>query len=63
MSATTFRSLTPPYLTPTPHRGRTNASYLVPLTVRRLAELRGEDLDELCDALHANTVRAFGTFG
>jgi TatD DNase family protein len=52
-----------PYLTPTPHRGRVNASYLVPLTVRRLAELRGEDLAGLCEDLHANTVRAFGAFG
>jgi TatD DNase family protein len=52
-----------PYLTPTPHRGRVNASYLVPLTVRRLAELRGEDLGTLCDALHANSVRAFGSLG
>jgi TatD DNase family protein len=51
-----------PYLTPTPHRGRVNASYLVPLTVRRLAELRGDDLGALCDDLHANTVRAFGTW-
>jgi TatD DNase family protein len=51
-----------PYLTPTPHRGRVNASYLVPLTVRRLAELRGADLDALCDDLHANAVAAFGTF-
>jgi TatD DNase family protein len=49
-----------PYLTPTPFRGRTNASYLVPLTVRRLAQLRGDDLSALCDDLHANTVRAFG---
>ncbi len=49
-----------PYLTPTPYRGRTNASYLVPLTVRHLAELRGEDLASLCDDLAANTVRAFG---
>ena len=49
-----------PFLTPTPHRGRVNASYLVPLTVRRLAELRGEDLGALCDDLHANTLRAFG---
>ena len=49
-----------PFLTPTPHRGRVNASYLVPLTVRRLAELRGEDLATLCDDLHANTLRAFG---
>jgi TatD DNase family protein len=52
-----------PYLTPTPHRGRVNASYLVPLTVRRLAALRGVEVDELCDDLHANAVRAFGSFG
>jgi TatD DNase family protein len=52
-----------PYLTPTPHRGRVNASYLVPLTVRRLAQLRGADLDQLCTDLHANAIRAFGEFG
>jgi len=49
-----------PFLTPMPHRGRINASYLVPLTVRRLAELRGDDVDALCDDLYVNTVRAFG---
>ncbi|GAB3997699.1 TatD family hydrolase [Nocardioides marmoraquaticus] len=49
-----------PYLTPVPHRGRTNASYLVPLTVRAMAETRGEDLAELCRALEANTFTAFG---
>ncbi len=49
-----------PYLTPTPFRGRVNASYLIPLTVRRLAELRGADLGQLCEDLHGNTVRAFG---
>lgn len=51
-----------PYLTPTPYRGRVNASYLVPLTVRRLAELRGVELAGLCDQLHANTLRAFGSW-
>ena len=30
-----------PYLTPTPYRGATNASYLVPLTVRAMAEVLG----------------------
>jgi TatD DNase family protein len=49
-----------PYLTPTPYRGRPNASYLVPLTVRVMAEVRGEDLAELCAALDANTDVAFG---
>ena len=49
-----------PYLTPMPHRGRSNASYLVPLTVRAMAEVRGEDLGTLCAALDGNTETAFG---
>lgn len=49
-----------PYLTPTPYRGRVNGSYLVPLTVRRMAAERDEDLTALCAALEANTFAAFG---
>jgi TatD DNase family protein len=49
-----------PYLTPAPHRGRPNASYLVPLTLRSMAATRGEDLTELCTAVDANTEAAFG---
>ena len=49
-----------PYLTPMPYRGRPNASYLVPLTMRSMAETRGDDLEELCRAVDANTDRAFG---
>ena len=49
-----------PYLTPMPYRGRPNASYLVPLTMRSMAETRGEDLEELCRAVDTNTDRAFG---
>jgi TatD DNase family protein len=49
-----------PYLTPMPHRGRTNASYLVPLTMRAMADVRGDDLGELCAAVDANTEVAFG---
>ncbi|GAB6986237.1 TatD family hydrolase [Nocardioides pyridinolyticus] len=49
-----------PYLTPMPHRGRTNASYLVPLTMRVMAEVRRDDLGELCAAIDANTDVAFG---
>ena len=49
-----------PFLTPTPYRGRPNASYLVPVTVRAMAEVRGEDLSVLCRAIDANTERAFG---
>lgn len=49
-----------PFLTPTPWRGRPNASYLVPLTVRTMAEVRGDDLEQLCAALDAATDAAFG---
>ena len=49
-----------PYLTPTPWRGRPNASYLVPHTVRAMAEVLQADLEELCLAIDANTERAFG---
>ena len=51
-----------PFLTPTPYRGRPNASYLIPLTVRAMAEVRGQDLDELCGAVAANSERVFGPF-
>jgi len=49
-----------PYLTPTPYRGAPNASYLVPLTMRLMAEVRGDDLEVLCHAVNANTDAAFG---
>jgi TatD DNase family protein len=49
-----------PYLTPMPHRGRPNASYLIPLTVRSLAETTGTPLDELCAAISATADRVFG---
>ncbi|MGW1450351.1 TatD family hydrolase [Micromonospora sp. NPDC002411] len=49
-----------PYLTPTPHRGRPNASYLIPLTVRALAQTTGTDLDELCATISATGDRVFG---
>jgi TatD DNase family protein len=49
-----------PFLTPMPHRGKVNASYLVPLTVRAMAATRGDDLATLCAAIEANTDAAFG---
>jgi TatD DNase family protein len=49
-----------PYLTPTPYRGRPNASYLLPHTVRSMAEQLEIDLVELCRAVDRNTERAFG---
>jgi len=49
-----------PYLTPVPYRGRPNASYLVPVTLRSMAHTLGTDLETLCEAVDANTDAAFG---
>ena len=49
-----------PFLTPMPYRGRPNAPYLVPLTMRFIAEHLGTDLDELCAQVAANTVAVYG---
>jgi TatD DNase family protein len=49
-----------PYLTPMPYRGRPNAPYLIPLTARCLAEVKGLDLGELCAAISATGERVFG---
>jgi len=49
-----------PYLTPAPYRGRPNASYLVPHTMRAMAEVRGDDLEALCMAVNSATEAAFG---
>lgn len=49
-----------PYLTPSPHRGRPNASYLIPHTVRKMAGVLNISVPELCTALSANANSAFG---
>ncbi len=51
-----------PFLTPVPLRGRPNAPYLVPVTVRFMADELGVDLDELCTQLAANTMAVYGAF-
>ncbi|CAH0261791.1 putative metal-dependent hydrolase TatD [Arthrobacter sp. Bi83] len=51
-----------PFLTPHPHRGRPNASYMVPYTVRAMAELTDSDLAGLCSQISANTLRAYGSW-
>ena len=48
-----------PFLTPVPYRGRPNAPYLVPLTVRAMAATKGLEVDDLCAAIAANGRRAF----
>ncbi len=52
-----------PYLTPVPFRGKTNSSYVVPVTVRAMAAERGDDLASLCGVLHANASALFGDWG
>ncbi|MEV8035829.1 TatD family hydrolase [Streptomyces sp. NPDC086182] len=48
-----------PFLTPAPYRGRPNAPYLIPVTVRAMAAVRGIDEDTLATSISANTARAF----
>lgn len=49
-----------PFLTPMPHRGSPNASYLIPHTVRFMADLLGISVESVCRDIEANTDRAFG---
>ncbi|MFF9643452.1 TatD family hydrolase [Kitasatospora aureofaciens] len=49
-----------PFLTPHPYRGRPNAPYLIPVTVRSMAATLGLHEDELSAAVAENTARAFG---
>jgi TatD DNase family protein len=49
-----------PFLTPTPFRGRPNASYLIPLTMRTLAEVTGVPLAELGASISATGDALFG---
>ncbi|MEK2472090.1 TatD family hydrolase [Streptomyces noursei] len=48
-----------PFLTPAPYRGRANAPYLIPLTLRAMADVKGMTEDALASAVAANTARAF----
>jgi TatD DNase family protein len=49
-----------PFLTPTPHRGRPNAPYLVPLTLAAMAQHRGVDVAQLARDVAATAARVFG---
>jgi TatD DNase family protein len=49
-----------PFLTPMPHRGAPNSPYLVPLTVRALAEVKGVSEDDISAAVTASAARVFG---
>ena len=51
-----------PFLTPHPHRGATNAAYMVPTTMRVMAEVLGEDLEALCLQINDNTEATYGAW-
>ncbi|MEU1310335.1 TatD family hydrolase [Streptomyces cinnamoneus] len=49
-----------PFLTPAPYRGRPNAPYLIPVTLRAMAGVKDIGEDALATAVAANTARVFG---
>jgi len=49
-----------PFLTPMPFRGRPNAPYLVPLTVRAIADIKRVQEAEIAQAVTVNAARVFG---
>lgn len=49
-----------PYLTPTPFRGRPNASYLIPHTMHAMSQVKGVHVDELCAIVNETTAKVFG---
>lgn len=49
-----------PYLTVHPFRGRPNAPYLLPGTVRTVAEVTGRDLTEVCERIAATSEAVYG---
>jgi TatD DNase family protein len=51
-----------PFLAPLPHRGRPNAPYLIPLTLRAMAQVKGMDEENLGTAVAATAARMFGPF-
>lgn len=51
-----------PFLTPTPFRGRPNAPYMTPHTVRAMAEVLEMDLGDLCAQISFNTEKVYGSW-
>ena len=49
-----------PFLTPMPHRGQPNSPYLVPLTVRAIAAVKGVSEDDVAAAVTSTAARVFG---
>lgn len=51
-----------PFLTPHPHRGAPNSSYLLPHTVRAIAQVLDEPLERVCAQIEANTEAVYGSW-
>lgn len=51
-----------PFLTPAPYRGMTNASFLIPITLRFMAEQLALPIEDLAKQVHENFLRIFGNF-
>jgi TatD DNase family protein len=49
-----------PFLTPHPYRGRRNEPFALPYTVRALAEIRADDLTQLCETVTRTTAGVYG---
>jgi TatD DNase family protein len=52
-----------PFLAPEPIRGRPNAPYLVPHTLRYLSELAELTAEQLASELNSNTLNVYGSWG
>lgn len=51
-----------PFLTPTPFRGRPNSPYLIPLTLRAMADHLGTDVSLLAAQVSSNTELVYGSW-
>ncbi|EXF24184.1 hydrolase TatD [Nesterenkonia sp. AN1] len=51
-----------PFLTPHPYRGQPNAPYLIPQTMRLMAQVRDTGLDSMCQQVMFNTTQAYGSW-
>ncbi len=51
-----------PYLTVHPFRGRPNAPYLLPGTVRTVADVTGRPLADVCASIVATTESVYGSW-
>jgi TatD DNase family protein len=51
-----------PYLTPHPYRGRPNSAYMIPYTVRAMAEVRGTDASMLAAMIATNSEQVYGVW-